>query len=82
MSRAKYFELSDHVCRFCLGRILHRGATAVRCADCGATADSMDRICACGVREKSGKPLGLKCVPNPNPSPAVPFEVIVGEASA
>jgi hypothetical protein len=82
MSRPKHWEISDHICRFCLGRVLHRGATVFRCADCAATADAADRICACGVREKSGRPLGLKCVPNQNRTPAMPFEIVIGEVSA
>ncbi len=59
------WDISDHVCRHCMGRVLIRrsqiGVTA-RCADCGAEATgSVEALCACGVTLTSGANVGLRC---------------------
>jgi len=54
------WELLDHVCRQCLGRILYNTTTTEhRCADCGARAgkgSSVDSLCACGALLTPPKP--------------------------
>lgn len=77
------WELTDHVCRVCLGRVLRRkgvaGGWVHRCSDCGLEmAGRIESICACGVHLKTGKNAGLRCVRNPDgPSPENPAEVVV-----
>lgn len=77
------WNLTDHVCRVCLGRILvGRGASGGwvhRCADCGLElAGRVEALCACGARLKTGKNAGLRCTKNPDgPSPENPAEIVV-----
>lgn len=73
------FNLTDHACSSCFGRILERAkgeGPRFRCAECGATSNAaMQALCCCGV-SVGGKP-GLECIKNPVRSPAAPQEVVV-----
>lgn len=70
------WEITDHCCRRCFGRILRRGET-VCCADCGAEAEGEPQeLCACGTRFANGKPMGLRCVANPNVSADLPMQIV------
>jgi hypothetical protein len=80
---SKGWELSDHACRQCLGRVLQRrlGGVVVeaRCAECGsAGSGGAASICCCGAEAGT---LGkiLECFRNPDITPAVPQEVLVRE---
>lgn len=77
------WQLSNHACRFCFGRVLQRAVggviVAVRCAECGAGANgAVDQICACGAVVGD---IGfvLKCVRNGNVSKENPHEVLIRE---
>lgn len=77
------WDLTDHVCRVCLGRVLRRkgpaGGWVHRCADCGLEVTGrVEALCACGARLKTGKNAGLRCRKNPDgPTPESPSEVVV-----
>lgn len=73
------WNLSPHICRRCLGRILEREGE-YRCSGCGLSCgrEPWD-ICGCGLRAKTpiAKRSGFRCVPNPTPSPASPAEIVI-----
>lgn len=86
------FELLDHACSVCGGRILlgapveGRGEAKrqVRCAECGAGAEvgakaraPYEALCMCGVRLSTGADAGLRCRKVEAPTPERPQEVIV-----
>jgi hypothetical protein len=80
------WEVSDHACRFCLGRVLvraGRGAPAeVRCAQCGAKADGgPSALCCCGA-DCGALGYALECFKNPNVTNEVPHEIMVREPGA
>jgi hypothetical protein len=75
------WRISDHVCRICLGRVLVTtnpdGTETARCSNCDIEADGDHRaICACGLKLKSGKSAGLRCVRNPNPTGEMPSRIV------
>jgi len=77
------WELVDHACRHCMGRVLvrtHKGIPLeARCAECGARADAGHaEICCCGA-ECGRAGFVLECFRNPEITPAVPQEVLVRE---
>lgn len=77
MSRAPGWEITDHVCRVCLGRVLARRGV-YRCADCGAEGHGEPAsVCACGATLKPGKNAGMRCVKNEQRSPEAPQEIAV-----
>jgi hypothetical protein len=76
------WNLTEHVCRECLGRIVVRAGCRIkkihRCASCGLeAAGPVEKICACGCRLKEGSDVVYQCVPNSNPSPGFPVEITV-----
>lgn len=72
-SRRHGFELTDHVCRVCFGRVLARTVadrTEYICADCGLAtsgAGPVTAICSCGTKFPTGRRVGIRCVRNPAP---------------
>jgi hypothetical protein len=77
------WEVADHACRHCLGRVLQRlvrGVTVeVRCAQCGARADGGHlALCCCGA-EAGALDYPLECFKNPHVSIDVPHEILVRE---
>ncbi|MFM0165688.1 hypothetical protein PQR39_35300 [Paraburkholderia sediminicola] len=77
------WQLSNHACRHCFGRILQRAVggvvVEVRCAECGASAHGVvDQICACGA-DCGDIGYVLKCVRNPNVTKENPHEVLIRE---
>lgn len=89
------WELTDHVCRVCFGRILGTDATSdgvllsgghrrYRCSNCGleGAARKSDCICACGMRLKSGHDAGIRCERNPEPTPEFPSEIVATQAGS
>lgn len=76
------WDISDHVCRACLGRILiDRKAHTARCSNCGITADDTNprSLCACGTKLRGGQDAGIRCIRNPEPSPDFPAEIVATE---
>lgn len=81
------WTLEPHVCRHCFGRLVSSGALYA-CTNCGAEAvgDAPDVLCACGTvirRHGAGAPpvnAGLRCQPNPSPSPEFPSLFVAAEA--
>lgn len=77
------WELVDHACRLCLGRIVvrrQRGVTVeARCCECGqhAFGDIAD-VCCCGADCGTAGRV-LECFRNPDITPSVPQEVLVRE---
>lgn len=55
------WQLTDHACRVCMGRLLASGTTH-RCAECGATTEGpVEDACWCGVEVPNyGRP--FECV--------------------
>jgi hypothetical protein len=85
------FELTNHVCRRCFGRVLARplpdGSCLFLCAECEleAIGQTPAVMCACGMRGRGekgagGLDMGLRCVANPKPSPLAPMRVIAQPA--
>jgi hypothetical protein len=75
------WEITDHVCRVCLGRVLRRDddllGSVYRCADCGEeVTGKVENLGACGVRLRTGRNAGLRCVRH-LATPESPSEVIV-----
>jgi hypothetical protein len=74
------WDITDHVCRRCLGRLLEReeaGRKIYRCADCGASGEGhVSDLCTCGVTLKTGKRVSFQCVPNRAKSDAYSAEIV------
>lgn len=85
------WEITDHVCRRCMGRVLKQidteGAERHRCSNCGAeNIGYVDEVCCCGMKTREvvkggeivqmSRPVGLRCAVNPAPTPQYPSEVI------
>lgn len=76
--------LEPHVCRYCFGRLASLigpdGLPSVECTNCGAViAGPVSNLCACGVKIRRDGPAGprwvdagLRCKPNPGPTPEFP----------
>ncbi|MBB5456767.1 DNA-directed RNA polymerase subunit RPC12/RpoP [Paraburkholderia sp. Cpub6] len=80
-----YWQLSEHCCRACFGRVLVAdspdGRSRYRCAQCGARGEGRDAsiICCCGIRLKTGADAGVRCMLNDAPSPEWTSEVVAGQ---
>lgn len=76
------WRIEDHVCRVCFSRVLSRpgedGGRLYRCSGCGteAVGHAASSICACGLKLKNGRDLGVRCVVNESPSPEAPVQVV------
>lgn len=76
MTQLKY-ELTNHCCKTCLGRILFDG-TRHRCSNCGAESSTgHEGICACGAKMRSGRSAGIRCAVNTKRDASFPGEVVV-----
>ena len=79
------FEVTEHVCRVCLGAIIRRNDGACRCSDCGATGNGVEAICGCGWRLPSDTgrvPARFSCIPNPARSPSSPTLCVIAMIAA
>jgi hypothetical protein len=81
--RSGGWQISDHCCRHCLGRVLQRVSRgevlAVRCAECGKAEDGpVQSLCACGA-DCGDLGYALECYKNPHVSKEIPHEVMVRE---
>lgn len=78
------WELIDHVCAACFGRLLARNGV-YRCSNCGAAADVLKSVCACGIRLNAGKgktkDAGIRCVKNKHISPEFPGEIVAEQVN-
>ena len=68
------WRLEPHLSRCCGARVLSAASTAplYRCSACGAeaTGSTPDVLCACGSTVGTSKrDAGLRCMPNPHPTP-------------
>jgi len=84
------FSLEDHVCRVCFARLVSEAVGGKRrrylCTNCGAEASGTtpDVLCACGLRLRASGSgdgtvdAGLRCQPNPKPTPEFPSLVVAG----
>jgi hypothetical protein len=75
-------EVINHCCRVCFGRLVRGNAVdghwVYACTNCGATAIGREpaSLCACGMKTRQGKDMGIRCVVNPDPTPEVPNIII------
>jgi hypothetical protein len=86
------WALEPHVCRHCFGRLASAlvpdGRRRYHCTNCGAEAlgDAPDVLCSCGLKLRNHGPgagqvdAGLRCQPNPSPSPDFPSLFVAAEA--
>lgn len=77
------WELVDHACRLCLGRLLMRvdamGKVEVMCAECETSAAAnVESLCCCGADCRSHGRI-LECYKNGSPSKHAPQAVLVRE---
>jgi hypothetical protein len=70
-----------------MGRVLAResvdGRRTYRCSNCGAEREGASEaaICCCGIRFGRGRrDAGIRCVPNPSPTPECPAEIVAVQA--
>ena len=85
------WTLEPHVCRHCFGRLASTGAPdgarRYHCTNCGAEAvgTAPDALCSCGLKLRNHGPggglvdAGLRCQPNPSPSPEFPSLFVAAE---
>jgi len=76
------WEVLDHVCRVCYGRLLRTkaddGTVLVRCAECETEVTGrVENLCACGAKLRNGKLAGLQCRVNAAPTTEQPARVVV-----
>lgn len=86
------WNLENHVCCVCFGRIVSRPMPTTdgspnphrlyRCTGCGVEKEggSPSVICACGFKVSGRKNLGLKCEANPAKTPEFPAEFIARQS--
>lgn len=88
------WQLEPHICRKCFARLASQptpgGLRHYACTNCGAAADSQgaDALCCCGIKirkmGRNGKAgamvdSGVRCIPNPNPTPEFPSLYVASE---
>jgi hypothetical protein len=91
---AAVWRLEPHVCRHCFGRLVSCATAGFdtrlyQCSNCGqgATGRSPDVLCSCGTEIRRADPagapllLGLRCQPNPAPSPDFPSLFVAADAA-
>jgi len=90
---AASWALEPHVCRHCFGRLAStdagEGRRRYQCTNCGAEAVGLspDVLCSCGLKLRHHGPggglvdAGLRCQPNPSPTPDFPSLFVAAEAA-
>ncbi|MEM5330356.1 KilA-N domain-containing protein [Paraburkholderia sp. JHI2823] len=77
------WQVADHACRFCFGRVLQRvhkcEVVEVRCANCGKRADGPPKILCCCSADCGDLGHALECFKNPEVTNEVPHEILVRE---
>jgi hypothetical protein len=78
-----FYQLTDHVCRGCFGRVLMRETfdhrRIYRCAQCGIperAGKNETVFCCCGIKLKGGKDAGVRCKVNEDRSSEFTSEVM------
>ncbi len=75
------WELTDHVCRECAGRILRAAdGDSFRCADCGRHEFDLEDVCCCGMQGVGSA--RLRCTPNITGRPMGAPEIVVEISTA
>jgi predicted RNA-binding Zn-ribbon protein involved in translation (DUF1610 family) len=90
------FRLEPHICRVCHTRLVSAGAGSdgrkFECPNCGSRATGHDAavLCCCGMkihrltvrgsRKAELVDAGIRCAPNPHPTPEFPSVYIATEA--
>lgn len=84
-------RLEPHVCRHCFGRLVSEVLPGTRlryeCSNCGAVAmgSKVQVLCACGLQLRHHGPArgtvdaGIRCRPNPAPTPEFPSLFVAGQ---
>ncbi len=74
------WKISNHICKLCMGRLLEKkedNKRIVRCSDCGYEQQGhVKSLCCCGVKLKTGKDAGFRCIENPNKKPGFLSEIV------
>lgn len=76
------WEVTQHVCGVCFGRLLVRDSTTdettiIRCADCGIEMEGdVKGLCSCGSRLNTGRDAGFRCEKNPDHLPGVTQQIV------
>lgn len=85
------WTLEPHVCRHCFGRLVSAPALGgghwFLCTNCGARGDgeTAAALCCCGLVLRSpvpgapGTDAGIRCQPNPDPTPEFPSLFVAAE---
>ena len=85
------FNITQHCCRVCMGRVLMRrtfdGKRIYRCACCDIEREGTGpaAICACGIKLRSGHGQmdgGVRCVPNPDRTPENLAAIVATQVTA
>lgn len=80
------WSLTPHACRVCLGRVIKRtgvgGRRIYRCTNCGTQLEAkvVSSLCCCGMKLRSGRDAGVRCLENPSQTPECPNEIIAAPA--
>lgn len=88
------WQLEPHICKNCFARLASRSAGGdlrkYVCTNCGVEAEAADAgaLCCCGIKIRKvgrggkGETLvdaGVRCIPNPNPTPLFPNLFVASE---
>lgn len=91
------WQLEPHICRSCFARLASQstggGHRRYVCTNCGTEAEAADAgaLCCCGIKVRKpgrggkGETLvdaGVRCIPNPNPTPLFPSLYVASEVTA
>lgn len=82
------WELTDHCCRICFGRVLKRTTfdrrKIYRCSNCETevVGDSSQCLCCCGIKLRTNKDAGIRCIVNPSRTPENPSYIVAEQVSA
>lgn len=78
------WDITKHVCRICLGRVMHRvtfeGINIYHCSNCEAETKSehekVQSLCCCGTRLSNQRDAGIRCVSNDMITPEQPAAIV------
>lgn len=94
----QHWRLEPHVCKSCFARLVSSQVAGselrlYQCTNCGAEAQhsNADALCCCGLKirkmGRNGKAgamvdAGVRCIPNPEPSPLFPNLFVASEVKS
>ena len=76
------WEIENHLCRRCLGRVLSKpdvktGGRVYRCSNCGIEGrGKIDNLCCCGVKINGRRDAVIRCVVNTQQDAEFPGEIV------